>query len=83
MGPERARIARARALAIDAGSVAIAGVCGGVDPLLRAGDVVVASELAASDGTTVEIPGAAELAEQARRHGLRVHVGLSSRPTAC
>ena len=34
MGPERARIAAARALAIDARSVAIAGLCGGVDPAL-------------------------------------------------
>jgi 4-hydroxy-3-methylbut-2-enyl diphosphate reductase len=75
MGPERARIAAARALAIDAGNVAIAGLCGGVDPTLQPGDVVVASELRREDGTTVEVPGAAELAEQARRHGLRAHVG--------
>jgi 4-hydroxy-3-methylbut-2-enyl diphosphate reductase len=75
MGPERARIAAARALAIDAGNVAIAGLCGAVDPALRPGDVVCASELRREDGTTVEIPGAAELAEQARRHGLRAHVG--------
>src|SRR5205085_10061693 len=38
MGPERARIAAARALAIDAGSVAIAGRRGGIHPTLRPGD---------------------------------------------
>ena len=75
MGPERARIAAARALAIDAGNVAIAGLCGGVDPALRPGDVVCASELRCADGATVEVPGAEALAEQARRHGLRAHVG--------
>jgi 4-hydroxy-3-methylbut-2-enyl diphosphate reductase len=75
MGPERARIAAARALAIEAGSVAIAGLCGGIDPALRPGDVVCASELRREDGTTVEVPGADVLAETARRHGLRVHVG--------
>ena len=37
MGPERARIAAARALAIEANNVAIAGLCGGVDPTLRPG----------------------------------------------
>jgi 4-hydroxy-3-methylbut-2-en-1-yl diphosphate reductase len=75
MGPERARIAAARALAIDAKSVAIAGLCGGVDPSLRAGDVVCASELRREDGTAVEVAGADELAATARRHGLRAHVG--------
>ena len=45
MGRSRARIAAARALAIDARAVAIAGVCAGVAPELRPGDVVCASEL--------------------------------------
>jgi 4-hydroxy-3-methylbut-2-enyl diphosphate reductase len=75
MGPNRARIAAARALAIEANNVAIAGLCGGVDPSLRAGDVVCANELRCEDGTSVEIPGAEQLAETARRHGLRAHVG--------
>jgi 4-hydroxy-3-methylbut-2-enyl diphosphate reductase len=75
MGPERARIAAARALAIDAGSVAIAGLCGGVDPALRPGDVVCASELRWEDGRKVDVAGAEALAETARRHGLRAHVG--------
>lgn len=75
MGPERARIAAARALAIDAGSVAIAGLCGGIDPSLRPGDVICANELRREDGTTLAISGADELAATARRHGLRAHVG--------
>jgi 4-hydroxy-3-methylbut-2-en-1-yl diphosphate reductase len=75
MGPERARIAAARALAIEANNVAIAGLCGGVDPTLRPGDVVCANELRREGETTVEVPGADELAETARRHGLRTHVG--------
>jgi 4-hydroxy-3-methylbut-2-en-1-yl diphosphate reductase len=75
MGPDRARIAAARALAIDASNVAIAGLCGGVDPALQPGDVVCASELRCEDGTTVEVSGAAALAETVRRHGLRAHVG--------
>jgi 4-hydroxy-3-methylbut-2-en-1-yl diphosphate reductase len=75
MGPERARIAAARALAIDVRRIAIAGLCGGIDPALRPGDVVCASELRREDGTRIEVPGADALAETARRHGLRVHVG--------
>jgi 4-hydroxy-3-methylbut-2-en-1-yl diphosphate reductase len=75
MGPERARIAAARALAIEANNVAIAGLCGGVDAALRPGDVVCANELRREDGTTVEVPGAEALAATARRHGLRAHVG--------
>ena len=43
IGPERARIAAARALAIEANNVAIAGLCAGVDPTLRPGDVVCAN----------------------------------------
>src|SRR5579862_8081394 len=75
MGPERARIAAARGLAIDAHGIAIAGLCGGVDPTLRPGDVVCANELRLEDGTTVEVHGGEELADLARRHGLRACVG--------
>jgi 4-hydroxy-3-methylbut-2-enyl diphosphate reductase len=75
IGPERARIAAARGLAIEARGIAIAGLCGGVDPTLRPGDVVCANELRREDGTAVEIPGGEELAGLARRHGLRAHVG--------
>jgi len=75
MGPKRARIAAARGLAIDARGVAIAGLCGGVDPKLRPGDVVCANELRREDGSSVDVAGSAELADVVRRHGLRAHVG--------
>ena len=75
MGPDRARIAAARALAIDAAGVVVAGLCGGVDPRLRPGDVVCASELRREDGTTTHAPESAVLAAALRRYGLRVHVG--------
>src|SRR4051812_40660617 len=75
MGPARARIAAARGLAIEAHGVAIAGLCGGVEPSLRPGDVVCASELRREDGSSVEVAGSAELADVVRRHGLRAHVG--------
>jgi 4-hydroxy-3-methylbut-2-enyl diphosphate reductase len=75
MGPARARIAAARGLAIDAHGVAIAGLCGGIDPKLRPGDVVCANELRLEDGSAVEVPGSAELADLVRRHGLRAYVG--------
>ena len=75
MGPARARIAAARALAVDAAGVAVAGLCGGVDPALRPGDVVCATELRAADGTAVPVPGSALLAAALRRRGLRAHVG--------
>ena len=45
MGPDRARIAAARALAHDARALAVAGLCAGVAPELRAGDVLCATEL--------------------------------------
>ncbi len=75
MGPERARIAAARAQAIDAAGVAVAGLCGGAKAGLHAGDVVCATELRRENGTTVSVPGSALLAAALRRHGLRVHVG--------
>src|SRR4051812_24730773 len=75
VGPDRARIAAARGQAIAAQAVAIAGLCGGVDPTLRPGDVVCASELRLEDGTVVELDASEELAELVRRHGLRAHVG--------
>jgi 4-hydroxy-3-methylbut-2-enyl diphosphate reductase len=75
MGPERARIAAARTLAVDAAGVAVAGLCGGVDPRLRPGDVVCGTELRAADGTTTDVPGSALLAAALRRRGLDVHVG--------
>ncbi len=75
MGPSRARIAAARALAVDARAVAVVGVCAGIDPRLRPGDVVCATELRREGAARVEVPGSATLAAEVRRRGLRVHVG--------
>jgi 4-hydroxy-3-methylbut-2-enyl diphosphate reductase len=75
MGPHRARIAAARALAIEAKGVAVTGVCAAAAPAIAAGDVVVASELRDGHGHAVEVPGSALLAAGLRRRGLRVHVG--------
>ena len=75
MGPAAARIAAARGLAVDAPAVAIVGLCAGVAPELRAGDVVSATELRTEDGQTQRLHESAHLAEALRRRGLRVHAG--------
>jgi len=74
MGPERVQawLPRLRAAAPEA--VVVAGVAGGVDPSLRPGDVVVASEVRDSRGRTV-LRGAAPLVAELRRMGLRVRTG--------
>jgi 4-hydroxy-3-methylbut-2-en-1-yl diphosphate reductase len=75
MGPAKARLAAARALAVDAEAVAVAGLCAGVAPELRPGDVVCATELRRDGAEPVPVPGSALLAAALRRRGLRVHVG--------
>jgi 4-hydroxy-3-methylbut-2-enyl diphosphate reductase len=75
MGPERARIAAARGLAVDAHGVALVGVCAATRPGLEAGDVLVASELRRPDGTTTVLSGSRLLAGALRRAGLRAEVG--------
>jgi 4-hydroxy-3-methylbut-2-enyl diphosphate reductase len=74
MGPRRA--ARSARLASDTGgrAVLIAGFCGGLDPSLEPGDVVLASELRGPTGTTV-CDDPTILAGVLRRGGLRVRVG--------
>jgi len=52
----------------------VAGVGGGVSPELRAGDVVVASEVRDDIGRTV-LRAAAPLVAALRQQGLRVHIG--------
>jgi 4-hydroxy-3-methylbut-2-enyl diphosphate reductase len=55
-------------------AVVVAGVGGGVSPELRAGDVVVASEVRDDIGRTV-LRAAAPLVAALRQQGLRVHIG--------
>jgi 4-hydroxy-3-methylbut-2-en-1-yl diphosphate reductase len=63
-----------RARPVEGAIVAVAGVCGAVDPTLRAGDVVVATEL--RDGESVRVlKGTAVLARALRMRGLRVVCG--------
>ena len=75
MGPDCARIAAARALAHDASALAVAGLCAGIAPELRAGDVICATELLDEEGKRIPVPGSALLVAALRRRGLRVHVG--------
>jgi|SoiMethySBSTD1v2_1073268.scaffolds.fasta_scaffold320402_1 4-hydroxy-3-methylbut-2-enyl diphosphate reductase len=74
MGMKRVQawVPRIGALAPDA--VVVAGVGGGVSPELRAGDVVVASEVRDDIGRTV-LRAAAPLVAALRQQGLRVHIG--------
>jgi 4-hydroxy-3-methylbut-2-enyl diphosphate reductase len=75
MGPARSRIAAARVLAHDASAVAVAGLCAGVDPELRAGDALCATELVTEDGARVPVAADVRLVAALRRRGLRVHSG--------
>jgi 4-hydroxy-3-methylbut-2-enyl diphosphate reductase len=75
MGPSRSRIAAARGLAVDAPAVAIVGLCAGVAPDLRAGDVVCATEIRREGRVPIPVPGSAVLTAALRRRGLRVHIG--------
>jgi 4-hydroxy-3-methylbut-2-enyl diphosphate reductase len=59
----------------DADAVGVAGLCGAVDPSLRAGDVVLATKLRSEDGTTIACPDSALLAEPLRRMGVRTATG--------
>jgi 4-hydroxy-3-methylbut-2-en-1-yl diphosphate reductase len=80
MGPKRARVAAAVATHIRADAIAVAGFCGALDPALRPGDLVVATELRGPEGT-IELPTATLLAGALRRRGLTVHEGpLASTP---
>jgi len=58
----------------EADAVAVAGFCGGVDPGLRAGDVVLADELRSEDGAR-SCPGSPRLAAALQRRGLHVRTG--------
>lgn len=59
----------------DFGAIGVAGLCGAVDPSLRAGDVVLATELRSEGGETVACPNSALLAEPLRRMGVKAATG--------
>jgi 4-hydroxy-3-methylbut-2-enyl diphosphate reductase len=74
MGPRRASKSAELLDRGASGAVLIAGFCGALDPALKPGDVVLASEVRGPTGTTV-CSDPAILAGVLRRGGLRVHVG--------
>ncbi len=75
MGPRRAQAAT-RALASQPAprALAVAGMCGALDPRLVPGDVVVASELR-GNGAPIALDCAKPLARALEARGITVHVG--------
>jgi 4-hydroxy-3-methylbut-2-enyl diphosphate reductase len=83
MGARRARAAAERA-GLAGTALIVAGVAGGLDPRLRPGDLVVASEVRAAGGAVTPVPSAPLLAGALRRLGLPVHLGpVVCTPTVC
>jgi 4-hydroxy-3-methylbut-2-en-1-yl diphosphate reductase len=74
MGPERVRHWLPRLSELAPEALVVAGVAGGLDPSLRPGDVVVASEVRDEHGRIV-LRAASPLVAQLRRMGMRVHYG--------
>jgi 4-hydroxy-3-methylbut-2-en-1-yl diphosphate reductase len=74
MGLKRVQVWLPRLAELEPHAVVVAGVGGGVSPELRAGDVVVASEVRDDIGRTV-LRAAAPLVAALRAEGLRVHTG--------
>src|SRR5947207_12071366 len=74
-GAQASRDAAERAAGIPAARVAIAGVCGGLDPALDPGDLGGANELRGPDGRTLALAGAERLAEALRARGLTAYAG--------
>lgn len=74
MGPERVRAWLPRLAESAPDAVVVAGVAGGLDPSLRPGDVLVATEVRDGQGR-ITLRGAAPLAAELRRMGMRVRTG--------
>ena len=75
MGPERAQRAAQAAGDVAAQAVAVVGFCGGLDPRLKPGDVVVATEVRTTDGVSRPCSSAPMLAALRRLGIERVHAG--------
>ena len=75
MGPRRARAAAERHDPASARALAVAGVCGALDPALAPGDVFVPDELRTDDGRAFSAD-AAGLAEALRGRGIASHSGV-------
>jgi len=75
MGPKRARAAVRRHDPASAPALAVAGVCGAIDPALAPGDVFVPAELRTRDGQTWAAD-AAGLAAALRARGIASHTGV-------
>jgi 4-hydroxy-3-methylbut-2-en-1-yl diphosphate reductase len=73
MGPRRSTESTSRMHSHEA--VLVAGVGGAVQPDIRPGDLVVATEIRGSDGSCRESASAPLLAAALRRCGLTVHLG--------
>ncbi len=74
-GPRRAAAAAARIAGRRPGMLAVAGVGGGLTADLKAGEIVVASQVSGDGGAVVPIPSAPLLAGELRRAGLTVRTG--------
>ncbi|TMA31279.1 MAG: 1-hydroxy-2-methyl-2-butenyl 4-diphosphate reductase [Deltaproteobacteria bacterium] len=75
MGPHRARAAAERHDPTCARALAVAGVCGALDPALVPGDVFVPDELRTDDGRAFTAD-AAGLSEALRARGIASHSGV-------
>ena len=75
MGPRRARAAAARHDPAQAHALAVAGVCGALDPDLAPGDVFVPDELRTDDGRAFAAD-AAGLSAALRSRGIASHSGV-------
>jgi 4-hydroxy-3-methylbut-2-enyl diphosphate reductase len=74
MGPRLAGAAAGRWVAGSPAALAVAGLCAGLDPRLRPGDVVVAAEVRGPAGV-VGCPSAGALQAALARRGVRAHLG--------
>jgi 4-hydroxy-3-methylbut-2-enyl diphosphate reductase len=75
MGARRAQRAGEQLRHDGTATALVVGLCGALDPALRPGDVVLASELRGPDGASIPCPDPSVLAGALRAQGLRVHVG--------